>query len=90
MSDTARPTDDPQTVLLALRIVDAVRQNHPDALRAALSDTMRSGRSATVMLSLAALAAELVRALPDADERMATWLLATDLEIPAVDATPAD
>ncbi|WAC65760.1 hypothetical protein OVA14_10565 [Agrococcus sp. SL85] len=88
MTDDPTPTDDPAIVLLALRIVDATRLDDQSALRRALLDAIESRQTASVLRSIAALAAELVRALPDADERMARWLLATDLEIPARDTPP--
>lgn len=79
-------TDDPAVALAGLRVVDAALHDDSEALQAALVDCR--DRALPVMLSIAATAAELIRAAPRGEE----WLrqLMIGLEVETISLSPIE
>lgn len=76
-------SDDPDVVLLALKIVEAITRNDSAGLETVLREASDAGKAFQVELSLAALATELLKTLPNWENRLQEWMLGTEMEIPS-------
>ena len=83
-------TSDPRVMTHTLRMVEATMIGDPAKLQAAIIDARNEGHLYPLLLSLAALAGDLLRGDPDGLTRIHEWMTATEIELAGLGVSDSD
>lgn len=82
MAETRAPrSDDPQSLMHALRIIEAIAAENRQRLRVVLEEIAEAGALFVTMMALASLTMELLRAQPDWETWLRDWMIGTEIEL---------
>lgn len=73
-------TDSPATMMATLQIVEAISLRDSPKLEEVLRQTAAEQNLAVVLLSMGSFAEGLLRMIPDWQERLREWMIATELD----------
>jgi len=81
-------SDDPQSLMNALRIIEAIAVDDRERLKVVLEEISAAGALFVTMMALASLTMEILRTTPDWEAWLRDWMIGTEIEL--ISETPPE